>query len=248
MFFDNLQFYIDYITLSMKGMLHTQPKINMIYSHIEVLKKSPLFSNFTTKDINELLSCLGAYELEYKKDEMVLLEGDNIDSIGIILSGYGHSIKNDRSGKTVIVTRLTPGSPIGILLASNQNRKSPVSVQALEDLDVLFIPFLNAIRKCTRLCRRHEKLLLNIFENISEKAMILHDRNDCLIKSTIREKVLTYLSITSKEKESQSFSIPFDRKTMAEYLNVDRSALSRELSKMKQDGLIDYYKNQFTLL
>jgi CRP-like cAMP-binding protein len=220
----------------------------MINSHIEVLKKSPLFSDFSRKDIQEILNCLDAYILNYRKDEIILSEGDNVENIGIILSGYGRSIKNDLSGKTIIVTLLRPGSPIGILLASNQNRKSPVSIQALDYLCVLFIPFSNVIRKYPKLCRRHEKLLYNIFDNISEKAMILHDRNDCLIKSTIREKVLTYLSMTSKEQESESFYIPFDRNAMAEYLNVDRSALSRELSKMKRDGLIDYYKNQFILL
>lgn len=219
----------------------------MMESPIEILKYSQLFSGFTATDIKEMLHCLCVHQVEYHKDEVILWEGDFISDIGIVLSGHGRSIKNDLSGKTVIVTLLEPGSLIGILLASNSDRKSPVSVQALEHMTVLFIPFQNIIKNCPKLCKRHERLLYNIFDGISEKAMILHDRNDCLIKPTIREKVLTYLVRTAKEQQSFIFTVPFDRNGMAAYLNVDRSALSRELSAMKKDGLIDYLKNRFEL-
>ncbi|MNR32141.1 hypothetical protein D3C85_1497010 [compost metagenome] len=94
----------------------------------------------------------------------------------------------------------------------------------------------------------HEQLLGNLFDSIAERALELHDRNDCLIMPTIRDKVLTYLTRVMREAGTETFTIPFDREAMAEYLDVDRSALSRELAWMKRDGLIDFYRNEFKLL
>lgn len=123
-----------------------------------------------------------------------------------------------------------------------------MSVQAIEPLEVLFIPINSILRPCTNLCKSHEQLLGNLFDSIAERALELHDRNDCLIMPTIRDKVLTYLTKVMRETGTETFTIPFDREAMAEYLDVDRSALSRELAWMKRDGLIDFYRNKFKLL
>lgn len=214
----------------------------------EILEQTDLFFGFTKNEIDSMVGCLHVRCMEYEKGQMVLWEGDEINEIGIVLSGHGRSIKEDISGKTVMVTYLKTGSLIGVLLAASRDRKSPVSVQAVDPLTVLFIPMENVLKRCRKACFRHERLLYNVLDCISKKALVLHDRNDCLIKPTIREKVLTYLMREAREQKSVSFAIPFDRHGMAEYLNVDRSALSRELSQMKKDGLIDFYKNNFRLL
>lgn len=200
------------------------------------------------EEIEKILKCMYARFVEFEKDEMIICEGSEINDIGILLSGYGRSIKQDESGKTSIITLLKPGSFIGILLAASKNRKSPVSVQAQEHLSVLFIPIENFISGYINDCPKYNVLLRNYIDAIAEKAMILHDRNDCLIKSSVREKVLSYLKRVAKEEGSNTFTTPFDRNDMAEYVNVERSALSRELSRMKKDGIIDYYKNSFKLL
>lgn len=212
---------------------------------MEVLEMSAFFYGIAQENIKAMLQCLHAKVKEYEKGEMVLWEGDDIHDIGIVLSGHARSVKSDLSGKNTIVTLLTKGSYIAVLLAVSRNRKSPVSVQAEDHLKVLFLPIEAVIKRCSKNCPRHEQLLRNIMDGIAEKALVLHDRNDCLIKPTVREKVLTYFARLEKEKGSNDITIPMDRNTMAQYLNVDRSALSRELSHMKKEGYIDFYKNHF---
>ena len=217
-------------------------------AYIPVLARTGLFAGLSPREISDMLPCLGPRHMRYGQGETVLWEGDRMEEIGIVLSGRARSIKTDFSGRTVIVTLLREGSYIGVLLAASRGRLSPVSVQALTPLTVLFFPLEALTRRCPRACGRHHHLLLNILDGIAEKALVLHDRNDCLIRSTVREKVLTYLRRIAAERKSRAFAIPLDRSAMAEYLNVDRSALSRELSRMRDEGLIDFHKNHFTVL
>lgn len=221
---------------------------NTMSTYMPVLARTGLFAGLTPREISDMLPCLRPRPVQYGQGETVLWEGEPVEEIGIVTAGQARSVKTDYSGRTVIVTLLGEGSYIGVLLAASHSRLSPVSVEALTPLTVLFFPLVSLIRRCPKACQRHDRLLLNILDGIAEKALILHDRNDCLIRPTVREKVLIYLTRVAKEKKNRAFVIPLDRSAMAEYLNVDRSALSRELSRMHRDGLIDFYKNHFTLL
>lgn len=212
------------------------------------LGTADFFSGIAPDDIEQMLVCLHARIAEYGKDELVIWEGSTVNEIGIVLSGHGRTIKNNPSGKISIVTLLEKGSYIGVLLAASKERRSPVSVQALDHLTVLFFSVKNVLERCKKACPRHDRLLNNFMNGIAEKALVLHDRNDCLVEPTVREKIRTYLSKVSKAQGTRIFTIPLDRNAMAEYLNVERSALSRELSRMKKDGIIDYYKSDFRLL
>lgn len=215
---------------------------------LDILVQSHLFSGIEPNDIEKMLICLSAMRKEYEKGEMVVCEGDSVNDIGIILKGSARSTKLSITGKQIIVSLHYPGGYTAILTAASGKRKCPMSVQALESLAVLFIPVRNALSRCKKLCIAHEQLLLNFFDSIAERALELHDRNDCLIMPTIRDKVLTYLTKVCHESKARIVRIPFNREAMAGYLNVDRSALSRELAQMKRDGLIDFYKNKFELL
>jgi len=228
-------------------MLHRQHN-RMMKAYVEILKQTHFFYGIDEEEIEEILKCMDARYVEYEKGELVISQGSFVHDIGIVLSGHGRSIKQEISGKTLIITLLEPGSFIGVLLASSRGRKSPVSVQAQEHFSVLFIPIEKLIFRCAKACPKHDILLCNYIQGIAEKALTLHDRNNCLIKSTVREKILAYLRRVATEEKSSTFTIPLDRNGMAEYINVERSALSRELSRMKKDGLIDYYKNSFKLL
>lgn len=216
--------------------------------YINCLSQSRLFWGIAPNDIQKILICLAAVCKKYEKDEMVVFEGDPVNDVGIILQGMAQSTKLNINGKQTIVSIHYPGGYTAILTAASRERKCPMSVQALEPLTVLFIPIKNILTRCPVSCVSHEKLLGNLFDSIAERALELHDRNDCLIMPTIRDKVLTYLTKVCREAEKQTVLIPFDREAMAKYLNVDRSALSRELAWMKRDGLIDFYKNEFKLL
>lgn len=212
------------------------------------IEKCCLFNGIKKQEINGMLQCLDIKYREFQRGDMVLREGSKVSEIGIVLAGHARSYKTDITGKTIIVSLLEKDSYIGVLLAVSKERISPVSVQAMDQLFVLFIPTESVIKRCDNNCENHERLLINILDGIARKALELHDRNDCLIKSSVREKVLTYLARVEKQKGSNEFDIPLDRNGMAEYLNVERSALSRELSKMKKDRLIHYYKNHFIIL
>lgn len=212
------------------------------------MEQTRLFSGIPREDIKCILECVGARREEFAKGQTILHQGDAITEIGIVLSGQGRSVMQGASGKTFIVAVLSRGSFIGLFLAAGRERRSPVLVQALEPLSAVFIPFDPLVTRCARTCPRHDILLRNCFACISEKAMGLYERIDCLIRPSVRERVMAYLTRLSEESGSRVFMTPLDRSAMAEYINVDRSALSRELSRMKNDGLIDYYKNSFKLL
>lgn len=106
------------------------------------------------------------------------------------------------------------------------------------------IPFERVLARCEKACPRHDRLLRNYISIVAKKGLVLHERIDCLLRPTIREKILTYLQCIAREQQKRTFTIPMNRNSMAEYLNVERSALSRELSYMKRDGIIDYHKTR----
>ena len=215
--------------------------------YIEELTQTKLFSGIEPKDIAGLLDCLRARCVQYAKDEMIVEDGSCVSEFGVMLSGHGRSIKWDASDKVIIITLLQKGSEIGAMLAAMPDTKSSVAVQAQDDVSALFIGYEHLIARCKRACPRHETLLRNYIGVVAEKGLVLHERISCLLKPTVREKILTYLLRVSREQQSRTFSIPLNRNAMAEYLNIERTALSRELSYMKRDGLIDYHRYCFKL-
>ncbi len=214
----------------------------------EILTRSKLFNGIAAKEIEEMLICLKAWQGDYEKGETVIREGDIVHDVGVVIYGSGRSIKEDISGKITTVALLEQGDYLGALLSASKERKSPLTVQATTAFSVMFFPTDNILGRCMRLCERHNLMMRNFIDGIAEKALLLHERNSCLIKPTVREKVMSYLISVAKKHDRNTFTIPMDRSGMAEYLNVERSALSRELSRMKNDGLIDFYKSDFRLL
>ena len=216
--------------------------------YINVLKKARLFSQIDTNEIDCMLKCLCAKRVDYAKGDFIIEEGDKVQDLSIIVSGNGRSIKWDTSGREIIITLLQKGDEIGAILAADSVGRSPVTVQAMDDVSLIQIPFDRICNRCSGACFKHDKLLRNYINIVAEKGFILHERLDCLLRPTIREKIMTYLLRLSNGQRQREFKVPLNRNAMAEYLNTDRSALSRELSNMKRDGLIDYYKNNFMLI
>lgn len=216
--------------------------------YIEDLAQTKLFSGIAPKEIIGLLDCAHARRVEYEKGDMIVEGGNRVHEFGVMLSGHGRSIKWDAADRLVIITLLEKGSEIGVLLAASPEHESSVWVQAQDDVSVLLISYDCMLARCEKACPKHERLLRNYIGIVAEKGLVLHERINCLLKPTVREKILTYLIRVSREQQSRTFSIPLNRNAMAEYLNIERSALSRELSNMKRDGLIDYHRNSFRLI
>ena len=216
--------------------------------YINDLSQTKLFSGIGPEEITGLLGCVHARIAHYAKGEMIIEEGSRISYFGLMLSGHGRSIKWDASDKVIIITLLQKGSELGVLLAASPEYESPVSVQAQDETTVLLIPYDCLVTQCKKACPSHERLLRNFIGTVAEKGLVLHERINCLLKPTLREKIKTYLLQVSREQRSRTFSAPLNRNAMSEYLNIERSALSRELSYMKRDGLIEYHRNSFKLL
>ncbi|MCL2752759.1 MAG: Crp/Fnr family transcriptional regulator [Defluviitaleaceae bacterium] len=204
-----------------------------------------LFHGIAETDLPRLLKCINARTVHYKKDELIIEEGSVATEFGIVVSGQARSIKWDLSGRLIILTFIEQNSVIGVMVAAREGHISPVSVQATTDSTITLISFERLLARCKGNCAGHEQLLRNYINAVADKGLELHERINCLLKPTVRDKILTFLQRTSKEQQSSSFTIPMNRNVMAEYLNVDRAALSRELSRMKKEGLIDYHKNWF---
>ena len=215
--------------------------------YMETLSLSGLFSAIDPRELSGLLNCIQARYVKYKKDDFVIEKGSTVSEFGLILTGQCCSLKWDASGRRVILTFIEKGMLIGLMIAAKEGHSSPVSVQATEDSYIMLIPFARIISPCSKDCHRHRRLLTNYISALAEKGLELHERINCLLEPSVRDKIMTYLSRISKEQESRTFAIPINRNAMAEYLNIERSALSRALSGMKKDGLIDYHKNLFKL-
>lgn len=216
--------------------------------YISMLKRQELFSGVVREDIGHMLTCLGAYEKNYKKSEFILLSEETVNCVGIILKGRVHMVKEDLWGNSTILALLQPFEIFGETFACGSTKKSTVSFQAAEAVEVLFLQFNKVMRTCSKACTFHQQLIENMVSIIADKNLLLMEKIEITSKKTIREKISTYLGNQARKKKSSYITIPMGRMQLAEYLCVDRSALTRELNLMREQGLIDFEKNTFRIL
>ena len=209
---------------------------------------SPLFDGIDPNDRGAMLGCTGYHIGTFKKSETVAFEEENIRHIGILLSGTVDMVKEDFWGNKTMLLRVHKDDLFGETFACGTDNQAVVSFVVSEDAKILFIPFSHVLHTCTMACAFHQRLTENMVRIIAGKNRDLIRKVEVVSKRSIREKILAYLSIQAQNQESQYLQIPLGRVELAEYLCVDRSALTRELSKMKEEGLIDYDRNCFRLL
>ena len=209
---------------------------------------SPLFAGIKTEDLKAMLGCIGYQISTFKKGDIVAFEEENIKHIGIIISGAVDMVKEDLWGNKTMLVRMRKDELFGETFACGSDNLSVVTFLVSEDARILFMPFDRVMHSCTMACRFHHRLIENMVHIIANKNRDLMRKVEVVSKRTIREKLLAYLSIQSQTQDLRYFEIPLGRVELAEYLCVDRSALTRELAKMKEDGLIDYDRNCFRIL
>ena len=210
--------------------------------------KTPLFDGIAPQDRKTMLGCIGYHLGTFRKGDIVAFEGDNLKHIGIIISGAVDMVKEDLWGNKTMLVRMRKDEVFGETFACGSDSLSVVTFMVSDDAKVLFMPFDRVMHSCTMACQFHHRLIENMVKIIADKNRDLMRKVDVVSKRTIREKLLAYLSIQAQVQNSRYFEIPLGRVELAEYLCVDRSALTRELAKMKDDGLIDYDKNCFRIL
>lgn len=216
--------------------------------NVHQLIQLPLFTGIRKEDLPAMLTCLGNFQKHYKKGEIILLESNQVRSVGIILSGSVHMIKEDAEGHHTLLVTMKEGEVFGESFSCGSQLDAWVSFMAAASCDILFLPFYKVIHSCKMTCTFHHRLIENMVRLIGDKNVQLMHKIDVISRKTLREKILTYLQQESMRQNSRQFTIPFGRQELAEYLCADRSALTRELSSMQKDGLIFYDKNTFKLL
>lgn len=213
-----------------------------------VLQKVILFKGIEWDELKHLMKCLDGNIRKYGKGEYIVREGDEINSSGIVLSGKAEIIKENLLGNKAILNFLEPSQIFGEVIVCTEKKRSIVSVVATESTEVLHINFDKIINRCCNNCNYHTRLISNMMRVIAEKNIALNIKMDYLLIKNMREKLATFLFAKYKENNSLSFNINLNRNELSDYLNVSRASMCRELSRMKEEGIIDYYKNGFKIL
>ncbi len=216
--------------------------------YIPILKQTKLFSGVGDDEISSMLSCLGATLRVYKKGEFVLRQGERLSEIMVLAEGNLHIQSDDYWGNRSILGEICAGEMFGEAYAAPESGALLNDVAAVTDSAVVCFDVKRILTSCSSACRFHTIVVQNLFFAISEKNRKLVQKLGVLSKRSTREKLISYLSEQSKKQNSASFSIPFNRQQLADFLSVDRSAMSNELCKMRDEGLIRFEKNRFVLL
>lgn len=216
-------------------------------AYMTLLKKTCLFSGINDEDISTMLNCLSARIASYQKEEFILHTGDLVDQVGMVLSGSVLIIKEDFWGNRSILSEISPGSLFAETYACIGTTPLEVSTVASSDCQVLFLDFQKLLTTCSSACHFHTRLIHNLLSTLAQKNRILTKKLEHMSQKTTRDKLLSYLSAESLKAKSPSFTIPFNRQQLADYLSVDRSAMSSELGKLRKEGILDYNKNTFLL-
>ncbi|MBO5211694.1 MAG: Crp/Fnr family transcriptional regulator [Clostridia bacterium] len=216
--------------------------------YIGVLKRTQMFAGVIDDEISSMLSCLGARIKSYKKGEYVLRQGEHLRDIVVLVDGNLHIQKDDYWGNRSILGQIAVGELFGEAYMAPESSALLNDVVAVEDSTVILFDVRRIITTCPSACRFHAMVVQNMFFVISEKNKRLVQKLGHMSKRSTREKLISYLSEEAKKQNNASFTIPFNRQQLADFLSVDRSAMSNELCKMRDDGHLEFDKNQFKLL
>ncbi len=217
-------------------------------NYVPILRHTQLFRGVGEEEIQSMLGCLGTTEEKYKRGEYVFRQGEPISNIAILVEGQLFIRRDDYWGNSNIINSIELGEMFGEAYITPNSGVFPNNVIAAKDSIVLFFEARKIITICPSACRFHAMIVQNLIFAISDKNRRLVQKLSHMSNRSIREKLISYLSEESNKQNSPSITIPFNRQQLADFLSVDRSAMSNELCKMRDGGLIKFEKNRFTLL
>ena len=207
-----------------------------------------LFRGISPEDLNKLLQCCGAKMSAFPKDRFIWLAGDAADHIGIVLSGQVNILREDVLGNRHIIGRVGAGSIFGETFAGAGLETYPVSVQAAESSQIMLLALKKVIRQCPDACGYHAELIQNLMVIMAQKNLTLNQKITFLTYKTTRQKIAALLLSYLQDEHNKTVTLPYTREEMADFLCLNRSALSRELTSMRDAGLICFNKNRFDLI
>jgi CRP-like cAMP-binding protein len=213
-----------------------------------ILRDCPLFEEIEENQMDALLACLKVVHARYGKEEFVFRAGDKFSMVGVVVSGGVRIIQDDFEGYRTILAHIAPGELFGEAFACADNDVLSISAATSEASEIMMIDYKKLVTTCSSACAFHARMILNMLRILVEKNILLIRKIEHVSKRTTREKILSFLSMQAAIAHSTTIEIPFNRQELADYLCVNRSALSRELSLMQADGLIQHGKRRFQLL
>lgn len=211
------------------------------------LSKTSLFCGASADEVKAMLQCLGAHTKNYAKGEVIYHAGQVVESMGMVLSGSTHIEYDDVWGNRSLINHVKAGQIFAETYACIPGEPLSINVTAVEYTEVLFLNTTRLLQTCSDTCAHHSRLIKNLLQILAQRNLNLSKRILHTSSKSIRGRLLSYFSEQTLHSGSYHFTIPFNRQQLADYLGVDRSALSNELSKMQRDGIITYEKNTFCL-
>ena len=215
--------------------------------YFEILRACPLFSCVEEGELEAMLHCLGAQERAADREQTIFREGEPADFVGVVLQGAVRVIRTDFYGNQTIVGQVEPGGLFGEAFSCAGVNYLPVTVTAVESAHVLLLDLRRVLTVCSKACVFHSRIVSNLVQVLAQKNLQLNQRLDVAARRSTRDKLMAYLQMQAKACGSAEFTIPFDRQALADYLGVERSAMSAELSRMQKDGLLETRRNHFRL-
>lgn len=214
----------------------------------DILRECPLFDRIGDESLKEMLGCLNAKECSYKKGDAVFAEGDKAKYLGIVLEGNVQLVRVDYYGNRSILANIEPPQLFGEAFACAGLKSLPVDAVAATDTRILLLDAQRIARPCGNACPCHGQTILNLLHIVAKKNLVLHQKIEITSKRSTREKLMTYLLLQAKNAKSHTFTVPYDRQELADYLEVDRSGLSAEISKLRNEKVLECRRSTFTLL
>lgn len=216
--------------------------------YLEILKKCPLFLGVTSEDLIKMLGCLDGKIVKTAKNQVIFAEGQPAKYVGIVLSGGAKVVKDDYYGNRSIVAVVEPSEIFAEAIACSEVEEMPVSVISDRESEIMLLDCRRILTTCSQNCVFHGLLIKNLLRVIAEKNLLLNQKIEIISRRTTREKIMAYLMSQAKKQGCNEFTIPYDRQELADYLGVERSAMSWEISKLRADGVIECAKSRFKLL
>lgn len=213
-----------------------------------VLLKSKMFENFNVEALDRTITCFSPAVKSFKKNENIVIAGEQLTGIGIILKGEAAIVKENFEGSRIIIDILSDGNCFGEIGAFSKERLWPATVVAQENTTVMFIQPSKIVFGCCSRCEGHDKLVENFISMISEKALMLNQKLEYLGIKSLRGRICRFLLESMKKSGSSTFMLSMNRNEFADFLNITRPSLSREMCKMRDEGLIDFHMSSIRLL
>jgi CRP-like cAMP-binding protein len=213
-----------------------------------VLAQAPLFQNIPVKEVIELLECLWPRLEMYRKDEFAFLTGDPVEAMGLVLSGRLAVIKENALGQQLMLTVLEPGDMLGEVVVFAGVERFPSSVRTLEESVVVYLSMEQVLGMCAKGCLSHRMLMENMLKILAQKALLLNRKVEYLSIKTIRGKICALLFEHSRKAGRLAFVLPMSRSEMANFLNIPRPSISRELGLLRDEGVLQFDRAHFQIL